>query len=226
MDKTNFILYKDYQSHVDLLSDEQAGKLFKAIFKYVDNRQEVELDGMTTMAFSFIKASLERDLVKYKKRVVASQENGKLGGRPSKPNLNQDKPIKPSGLSSPPRKGDSVNVSVSDTVSDNVNDSDSDIVKPKKDSKIKFGKYSNVKLTQKEYDKLSSENKNIDFIIDWFSAYIEEKGYKSKSHNLTIRRWVIDACNKNSKSNSDIDDMTLLYNKYAKEEEDEQERNS
>jgi hypothetical protein len=90
---------------------------------------------------------------------------------------------------------------------------------------IKLGKYNNVKLTQKEYDKLKSEHNNIDSIIDWFSAYIEEKDYKSKSHNLTIRRWVIDACSKNNKSNSDIDDMTILYNKY-KEEEDEQERNS
>ena len=26
-----------------------------------------------------------------------------------------------------------------------------------------------------------------------FDEYIEEKGYKSKSHNLAIRRWVIDA---------------------------------
>jgi hypothetical protein len=98
-------------------------------------------------------------------------------------------------------------------------------VKTKKQSKLKLGKYNNVKLTQKEYDKLSSENKNIDTIINWFSSYIEEKGYKSKSHNLTIRRWVIDACNKNGKSNSDIDDMEILYNKY-KEEENEQERNS
>jgi hypothetical protein len=116
MDKTNFILYKDYQSHVDLLSDEQAGKLFKAIFKYVDGRQEPKLDGMTTMAFSFIKASLERDLVKYKKRVVASQENGKLGGRPKLTDGLNGKPKEPSGLSSVPRKGDSVNVS------DSVND--------------------------------------------------------------------------------------------------------
>jgi hypothetical protein len=116
MDKTNFILYKDYQDHVELLTDEQAGKLFKAIFKYVDGRQEVELDGMTSMAFSFIKASLERDLVKYKKRVVASQENGKLGGRPKLTDGLNGKPKEPSGLSRHPRKGDSV--SVSDTVND------------------------------------------------------------------------------------------------------------
>jgi hypothetical protein len=206
MDKTNFILYKDYQSHVELLSDEQAGKLFKAIFKYVDNRQEPKLDGMTTMAFSFIKASLERDLVKYKKRVKASQENGKLGGRPKEHNLNQEEPKEPSGLSSVPRKGDSVNDSDSDSVSDNVNDSDID--KPKKESKLKLGQYNNVRLTQKEYDKLKSEHNNIDSIIEWFSGYIEEKAYKSKSHNLSIRRWVIDACNKNSKERITSKDVT------------------
>lgn len=82
MNKTNFILYKDYQDHVEMLTDEQAGKLFKAIFKYVDNREEVELDPITKMAFSFIKANLERDLVKYKNIVERNKLNGAKGGRP------------------------------------------------------------------------------------------------------------------------------------------------
>ena len=72
--------------------------------------------------------------------------------------------------------------------------------KPKKEPKITFGEYQNVKLTQAEYDRLANEysvevrNKCIEFL----DAYIEEKGYKSKSHNLAIRRWVVDAVNKKS----------------------------
>jgi len=209
MDKTNFILYKDYQSHVELLSDEQAGKLFKAIFKYVDGRQEVELDGMTSMAFSFIKASLERDLVKYKKRVVASQENGKLGGRPSKPNPNQDKPSKPSGLSRHPRKGDSVNVSVNDTVSDNVNDSDndSDIIKT---TYLEF-----VKLTEIEYDKLINKLglANTTDMIERLDNYIGQIGIKKanakyKSHYHTILNWAKSDEKKNPKERITSKDVT------------------
>ena len=33
--------------------------------------------------------------------------------------------------------------------------------------------------------------------VDFLDAYIEEKGYKSKSHNLAIRRWVMDAVKEN-----------------------------
>lgn len=66
--------------------------------------------------------------------------------------------------------------------------------------KLKFGEYKNVLLTQNEYDKLVDDYSNINLIdlIEWFSAYIEEKDYKSKSHNLAIRRWVVDAFTKSN----------------------------
>lgn len=100
MSKNNFILYKDYKPHVDMLSDEQAGKLFKAIFEYVDGRTENDLDPLTKMAFSFIKSNLERDLIKYKNIVERNRANGKKGGRPPK----EENPNNPSGLSNNPNK--------------------------------------------------------------------------------------------------------------------------
>lgn len=70
----------------------------------------------------------------------------------------------------------------------------------KKPAKQKYGEYQNVLLTENEYENLANSfgydlaNKAIAFL----DAYIEEKGYKSKSHNLAIRRWVIDAVSKNA----------------------------
>lgn len=97
MAKNNFILYKDYKPNVDILSDEQAGKLFKAIFAYVEDRTEPTFkDGMLKMAFSFIKNQLERDLEKYKERVERNRENGAKGGRPKQ--TKQKKAKKPTGL--------------------------------------------------------------------------------------------------------------------------------
>jgi hypothetical protein len=61
--------------------------------------------------------------------------------------------------------------------------------------KLKFGSFKNVLLTAEEYRRLIREVEGIDFMIEWFSRYIAEKGYKSKSHNLAIRRWVIRAYN-------------------------------
>ena len=69
----------------------------------------------------------------------------------------------------------------------------------KKPAKQKYGEYHNVLLTDTEFEKLGDDfgadlrNKAISFL----DAYIEEKGYKSKSHNLAIRRWVVDAVREN-----------------------------
>lgn len=73
----------------------------------------------------------------------------------------------------------------------------------KKPVKHKHGEFQNVLLTDAEFEKLG-EDYGIplrDQAISFFDAYIEEKGYKSKSHNLAIRRWVIDAVNSRGSQN-------------------------
>jgi len=63
---------------------------------------------------------------------------------------------------------------------------------------IIYGSFKNVKLTEKEYNRLVNElgEENVKRIIEFYSSYKEEKGYKTKSDNLSIRRWAIDACYK------------------------------
>ena len=58
-----------------------------------------------------------------------------------------------------------------------------------------YGEYRHVLLSDKEFEKLGKDFGEVqrDKAINFLDAYIEEKGYKSKSHNLAIRRWVIDA---------------------------------
>lgn len=95
-----------------------------------------------------------------------------------------------------------------------------------KEVKHKFGSYKNVKLTNDEVDRLKKDYPKLDInkLIEWFSAYIEEKGYKSKSHNLAIRRWVIDAYTKSPvKSNGKRVEETTNYNKDFKGLSDEEE---
>ena len=71
--------------------------------------------------------------------------------------------------------------------------------KKKKSEKQKYGVYHNVLLTKEEYERLEADFGNLYTVkaIDFLDAYIEEKGYKSKSHNLAIRRWVMDAVKEN-----------------------------
>lgn len=67
-----------------------------------------------------------------------------------------------------------------------------------KEVKHKHGEYKHVMLTDTELERLKKDYPNVDMdsLIVWFDKYIEEKGYKSKSHNLAIRRWVITAFSK------------------------------
>lgn len=64
-----------------------------------------------------------------------------------------------------------------------------------KEIKHTFGEYQNVKLTDRQLSKLISDydESTIDSAIKFLDEYIQEKGYKSKDHNLAIRRWVVAA---------------------------------
>lgn len=65
--KNSFVLYKDNKELWEEITDEQAGKLIKHIFKYVNDENPSPPDEMTKLLFIPIKANLKRDLKKYEK---------------------------------------------------------------------------------------------------------------------------------------------------------------
>lgn len=79
MDKNSFLIYLDYEEQFNLLTDEQVGQLMRAIIKYEKTGEITELDGMTKMAFSFIKTQLDRDREKWKEEKQKRSEAGKRG---------------------------------------------------------------------------------------------------------------------------------------------------
>ena len=79
MDKNSFLIYLDYQEQFELLTDEQVGQLIKAIIKYEKTGEIPNLDGMTKMAFSFIKTQLDRDREKWKEEKQKRSNAGKKG---------------------------------------------------------------------------------------------------------------------------------------------------
>lgn len=107
--KDSFILFTEYKEQIDMLSDEQAGVLLKAIFCYSAGEILPQMDSITKMAFSFIRAALDRTDDKYQRKVESNRENGRLGGRPPKnkeqegekkqeeTQNNPNKPKKPNG---------------------------------------------------------------------------------------------------------------------------------
>jgi hypothetical protein len=78
-----FVLFKDYISVVNMLSDEMAGKLFKIILEYA-NGNEIEITDFTLkLVFEPIKNELNRGLEKYAK--VCERNKSNIAKRYSKP---------------------------------------------------------------------------------------------------------------------------------------------
>ena len=114
--KKSFILYADVQQTVKLLSDKQAGELFKHILSYVNDEEPKLNDPLLSIAFEPIKQSLIRDLDKWKVRSKKNSENAKL--RWSKKSAKESKTMQ-----------SYANHADSDSDSDNVSDIVIDILK-------------------------------------------------------------------------------------------------
>ena len=129
-DRKSFIIYKNFYEPIKHLSDDDLGKLFRAIFQYqISNGVEVE-DNIK-IPFEFFKNQFNLDNEKWLKRAQSSRENGSLGGRPSEPR----KPSGLFGLDQKPTKPDTV--TDTDTVNVDVTVTENETEKDFKESKKK-----------------------------------------------------------------------------------------
>ena len=90
-----------------------------------------------------------------------------------------------------------------------------------KASKHKYGEFKNVLLKDEELQSLKKEYSNWEELIKYLDEYIEMKGYKAKSHYLCIRKWVVDAVNRNNKKQvkGGINDFIELYEEAKRDEQ-------
>jgi len=75
MAKDSFILYLEQKEIFEMLEDEEAGRLIKAIFKYEETEQIPKLDKSLKIAFIPIKSVLDRNREKYQKVVERNKQN-------------------------------------------------------------------------------------------------------------------------------------------------------
>lgn len=97
--KPSFLLYKSFYDPIKDLTDEDFGKLLRAIFNFQIDRTEIELPANLKMAFGFFKNQFLVDEVKYELIVERNAINGSKGGRGKK--KNQTNPKNPVGLKKP-----------------------------------------------------------------------------------------------------------------------------
>lgn len=214
MGRNSFVLYTEYKEPISLLSVEEKAQLLEAIFEYADGN-EVELKGAAMMAFSFIKAQMDRDTEKYEEICKKRREAGAKGGAPiGNKNAKQAKQangcINNQNKQTQAKQPDNDNDNEDDNENDNVNDNENDNENVSKKRKVKkkstLSLYENVKanyplsenmditltkwFTYRDSIKKPLTEKSIEQLIEKVMALERQYGYSA-----------VDKCFNNSISN-------------------------
>lgn len=128
--KKSFTAYCDWNTTFNSLPDEKAGQLIKHLFAYVNDEEPVTDDLLINAVFANIKATLKRDLIKWKEK---SEKNKQIAIDRWNKNANKGIEINTNAcerIKTDANYTDSVNdsVSVSVSVSDNVKDKNKRVV--------------------------------------------------------------------------------------------------
>lgn len=170
------ILFDSYLEPVKDLSDEEAGRLFKAILSPEEDPKEI-LSGMAYTAYLFIKARVDEENAKRETRAAISRENGKKGGRPKKTEeAGKKEETPPSPTEEKPKPKDK---------------------KPKeqkpKEVKKQYAEY--VFMKEKEYEKLVEEygEAAVKWMIEKLDNFKGATGKRYKDDYRAILNWVVRA---------------------------------
>jgi hypothetical protein len=167
-DKKSFLLYADYMHTILKLPDAKAGKLFKMILEYVNDKNPTTEDILVDIAFEPIKQQLKRDLKHWENKKVIRSEAGKKGGIKSGEARNKANEANASKL-----KQNEANeaVTVNDTVTVNVINNNV-VVEEEEIEKFKT-EFSSTSLCRQliEKQKILREK-----IPEYIELFIEQKG--------------------------------------------------
>ena len=79
--KDSFIIYTKYEEQISLLSDAQAGVLFRALFCYQTEKTLPQMDGITNIVFTTIRQDIAAENQRYNEICEINKATGKRGGR-------------------------------------------------------------------------------------------------------------------------------------------------
>ena len=182
----SFILYTSYYAIIEGLTDEQFGKLMRAIFIYARDGEVINLEPTLRMAFAFIKDDMERNQAKYNEKREKLRANAQkrwqkkqLDANAEEPQQKHTKAYKSMQLDANAEialHNDNVydNEYVNDNVDDNDVSNETDILEPSKEGILS----ASVKTEAPAGGKVSKSQK-----IDYagIKEYWNRKHYETKS---------------------------------------------
>lgn len=99
-----FPCYNSYLKKCEKLTDQELGRLFRALMTYSATGERQELAGRESIAFDFIVDDMNRAKENYVKTCEKNQENGKRGGRPKAKKLEEKSPEETDRFLKKPKK--------------------------------------------------------------------------------------------------------------------------
>lgn len=110
--KKSIVIYCDLIHTVESMEDDEAGKLFKHLLRYVNDLNPSIPDKLTQIAFEPIKQQLKRDLIKYESKKKQWSEAGKASAEKRSTKINdRSTTVKKRSTVSTVSVNDNVNVS-------------------------------------------------------------------------------------------------------------------
>ena len=91
MGRELFKCFHDYRKKCEKLSDQEVGRLFRALMEYSEHGTAPELTGRESIAFDFIAEDIARDRAAYEQKCLTNAENGSKGGKRTQANATERK---------------------------------------------------------------------------------------------------------------------------------------
>lgn len=202
-EKKSFVLYADLQGPFGKLTDEDAGRLIKAIFAYANDGEVMELPPAADMLLCVVCQQLDRDGAKWERTKQARSKAGQASAEARAAKRVEQTPTNSTNVQfvqqsqqEPTNPTVNVNGNVNENVSVSVNESviNSDpapIPEPRK----AWGVFGNVLLSEGELVEWQTERpKDWEAKLTRLDEYLEQhpekaQSYKRIGHLKKLREW-------------------------------------
>ena len=207
--KKSFVLFADFVTAVSVLTDEQAGRLFKQIYAYVNDLEvSKSQDPAIAAMFEMFRTQIDRETEKWAEKCRRNKEYShmrKCYARKVSADVGRHLPVSDDNSGHPTASDVILNENDSDNDSDNVNANDSEgletvvSMKPKADERYTFDEIwrmygknvGNVSTLREKWNLLSEADKAA--IFEYVPGYVAsrpEVRYRRNFENfLSLRVW-------------------------------------
>ena len=212
-DANNIFLFTDQRAAIDYLSDDDAGRLFKAIYAYADQDIMPDFNGPMMSLFTVIRSQIDRSRKVYKEKCEKNRANAKKRyATQTTPTIaSAGKPLQANACERMPSHTDATLPNPNPIPSPNIDDGTFVHIINEKGREVKeeypfdeiweiYGKpVGDIEQLRERWQELSLDEKKkiFEYVPQYVQARPEKKYRKDFANFLTCRTWETEAINQN-----------------------------